>query len=67
MKSELEILKEKIGLLKVMQDNCKHLWYEPVRDLKDNKDCWSRTCIHCGKKEYTNEFEDVLKIVPKFK
>lgn len=76
MKSELELLEEKVQRLKMLQSNCNHNWndtiYEPEKleiinliiKMRTGEfkivDRWSRTCSKCGKKEYTYEQEDIV-------
>ena len=81
MKSELEMLKEKVKHLEEIQKKCLHDWEEPQRDTMEKEiietywvgvdcmfgptgkyetvPCYSRTCKKCGKKEYTEQIEEV--------
>lgn len=81
MKSELEILKEKVKQLEEIQKKCLHDWDDPQKDTMEKEicethwvgvdcmfgptgkyetvPCYSRTCKKCGKKEYTEQMEEV--------
>ena len=81
MKTELEMLKERVKQLEEIQNNCNHDWGEPQQDTMQKEiwdtqwvgvdcfpaptgrfktvQCYSRTCKKCGKKEYTEQMEEV--------
>lgn len=61
-----ETVKEGYGSVQDGAGSNPHWSYAGYRDVK--KDRWSRTCIHCGKIEYTYETESVIiGNKPKFK
>lgn len=57
MKTELELLKERISQIKRIQKECNHEWNDLEYDPENKKNQlivrFSKTCKKCQKKEYT--------------